>query len=579
MPERRITNLSTLVLGLVLALASPVASQEDDYTFFDTLDVEVVNVEVIVTGPGGEPGRNLSREDFELTEDGKPIEITNFYAVDEDPVEPEAPGQEATTVQVTPPRPADQILHLAVFVDGTTLQPINRRRVFVAVREFFDSQAVQPTNLILASYDGSLEVTQLGRVDPAELDRHLDGLEQVATRGATGEMSRRGILSQLDRASLDPDIAETEAENILGAIQAHAGQQYGQALQSTRALESFVEALAGMPGRKALLYVSGGLPRNPGEALFYAWDNKFGAYARGLGVNVTQQSRQFDTTNELNNLIRHANANRVTFYSVGAGRSGQAGGAVSAEEGSFDLAAMGTSGGGRNWSAGLASIDNANMGSALQEMAAATGGLSMTNSRNFGKLLSNMNRDLGSYYSLGYTPDRERDGKNHRLKVQVRGRDHNVRHRAHYRERTREEGMSGRTRSAVLLGSQQNPLSVALEFGQMAEQKDGLLVPVMVKVPLGKLVLVPQDEVHVGRLGIFICTRDSKGRTSPVQSIDVPIRIPNDQLLTALGQVAGYRMTLLMRPEEHSVAVGVRDELGRVESTVTDLWHPPAPTS
>ena len=139
--------------------------------------------------------------------------------------------------------------------------------------------------------------------------------------------------------------------------------------------------------------------------------------------------------------------------------------------------------------------------------------------------------------------------------------------------------MNGRTRSAVLLGGSENPLEVAMEFGQMAEQKEGLLVPVMVKVPLGKLVLVPQDEVHVGRIGIFICAKDSKGRPSPVQSIDVPIRIPNDQLLTALGQVAGYRMTLLMRPEEHSVAVGVRDELGRVESTVTDLWTPPAPAS
>lgn len=580
MPGKRTTQLFTVALVLVLALAVPATPQEDEYTFFETLDVEVVNVEVIVTGPDGEPVENLRREDFELTEDGEPLEITNFYtvAVDE-PAEPAAAGQEATTVQVTPPRPADQDLHLAVFVDGTTLEPINRRRVFVAVREFFEQQAVRPTNLILASYDGSLEVNSLGKVDAAQLDSHLDALERVATRGATGEMSRRGILGQLDRASLDPERAESEAENILGAIQAFAGQQYGQTRQSTRALEGFVEALAGMPGRKALLYVSGGLPRNPGEALYYAWDNKFGTYARGLGVNVTQEARRFDTTPELNSLIRHANANRVTFYSVGAGRSGQGGGAVSAEEGSFDLAAMGSSGGGRNWTAGLASIDNANMGSSLQEMAAATGGLSMTNSRNFGKLFANMNRDLGSYYSLGYTPDRERDGKNHRIKVSVKGSNYNVRHREHYRERTREEIMNGRTRSALLLGSHENPLEVAMEFGQMTEEKGSLLVPVMVKVPLGKLVLVPQDEVHVGRIGIFICARDSKGRSSPVQSIDVPIRIPNDQLLTALGQVAGYRMTLLMRPEEHSVAVGVRDELGRVESTVTDLWNPPAPAS
>ena len=567
-----------LTLGLALTVAAvAISQQEDDLTFFDTLDVEVVNVEVVVTGPGGEPVRGLTADDFEMTEDGRPVEITNFYTV-EDEAEPTAPEGPSVT-EVTAPTPAAQKLQLAVFVDGTTLEPINRRQVFEAVRGFFDMGGARPSNLILATYDGSLEVSSLGAVGPEELDEHLTLLEQAATRGAMGEMARRGILSQLDRASLDPEIVQSEAESLLGAIQAHAGQQYGEARLSAQALESFVEALAGMPGRKALLYVSGGLARNPGEALYYAWENKFSSFARELGVNVTQESRRFDITPELNRLIRHANANRVTFYSVGAGRGGRGGGAVSAEEGSFDMAAIGTSGGGRNWSAGIASIDAANLGGTLQEMAAATGGLSMTNSRNFAKLLANMNRDLNSYYSLGYTPSRERDGENHRIKVRVKGRNYDVRHREHYRERTREEIMNGRTRSAVLLGGGENPLEVAIEFGQMSEQKEGLLVPVMVKVPLGKLVLLPQDEVHVGRIGIFICARDSKGRTSPVQSIDVPIRIPNDQLLTALGQVAGYRMTLLMRPEEHSVAVGVRDELGRVESTVTDLWNPPAPVS
>ncbi len=571
-----------LAAAVCVGAAAPLAAQQEseDYTFFDTLEIEVVNVDVIVVGPDGEPVRNLGRDDFELTEDGKPVEITNFYAVDEEPAEaaPEAAAPEETTVQVQPPHPADQNLHLAVFVDGTTLEPINRRRVFDAVREFLEQGGARAASLTLATWDGSLEVTPLGKLDPEEIDAHLGVLERAATRGAMQSMSRRGILGQLDRASLDPEIAESEAESVLGAIQAFAGQQYTEALQSTRALEGFVEALAGMPGRKALLYISGGLPRNPGEALFYAWENKFSDYTRGLGVNVTQESRKFDTTPELNRLIRHANANRVTFYSLGAGRGGQAGGSVSAEEGSFDPAAMGTAGGGRNWSAGLASIDSSNSGGTLQELAAATGGLSMTNSRNFGRLLADMNRDLGSYYSLGYTPDRERDGESHRIEVRVKGRGYKVRHRDYYRERTREEVMNGRTRSALLLGSQENPLEVAMEFGpQEPGEKNHLRVPVMVKVPLGKLVLLPQENVHVGRIGIFICARDGKGRSSPVQSVDVPIRIPNDQLLTALGQVAGYRMTLMIRPEEHSVAVGVRDELGRVESTVTDLWRPAAP--
>ena len=59
--------------------------------------------------------------------------------------------------------------------------------------------------------------------------------------------------------------------------------------------------------------------------------------------------------------------------------------------------------------------------------------------------------------------------------------------------------------------------------------------------------------------------------------MEVPIHIPNEKLVEALGGVAGYRMVLLLRPEEHLVAVAVRDELGQVDSTVTDVWSPPAP--
>jgi hypothetical protein len=49
--------------------------------FFESLDVNVVNVEVYVTDRRGEPVSGLGRDDFELYEDGHRVPITNFYAV------------------------------------------------------------------------------------------------------------------------------------------------------------------------------------------------------------------------------------------------------------------------------------------------------------------------------------------------------------------------------------------------------------------------------------------------------------------------------------------------------------------
>jgi hypothetical protein len=143
--------------------------------------------------------------------------------------------------------------------------------------------------------------------------------------------------------------------------------------------------------------------------------------------------------------------------------------------------------------------------------------------------------------------------------------------------------MSDRTLAALLLdagpnpGSNpgQNPLDVALEIGRETKNAKGQLeVEVLVKFPLARLVLVPQGGVHEGKVSVWVSARDLRGRLAPVQEIAVPIRIPNDQLLTALGQTAAYKMPLVLRPEEHRIAVAVRDEIGNVDSTVTAAFKP-----
>ena len=57
------------------------AAQEAPSTdFYETVEVNVVNVEVYVTDKKGNPVTGLTRDDFEILEDGEPIEISNFYA-------------------------------------------------------------------------------------------------------------------------------------------------------------------------------------------------------------------------------------------------------------------------------------------------------------------------------------------------------------------------------------------------------------------------------------------------------------------------------------------------------------------
>ena len=79
-----------LVTALAAAPPAPVAAQgtsaadaaaaqtgagdeQGDATFFEAMDVNVVNVDVYVTGKDGEPVTDLTRDEFEVFEDGCPI--------------------------------------------------------------------------------------------------------------------------------------------------------------------------------------------------------------------------------------------------------------------------------------------------------------------------------------------------------------------------------------------------------------------------------------------------------------------------------------------------------------------------
>lgn len=55
-----------------------VFGQTPDRTFVESVDVEVIEVDVVVTDRKGRPVRGLGREDFELYADGERIEISNF---------------------------------------------------------------------------------------------------------------------------------------------------------------------------------------------------------------------------------------------------------------------------------------------------------------------------------------------------------------------------------------------------------------------------------------------------------------------------------------------------------------------
>jgi hypothetical protein len=330
-----------------------------------------------------------------------------------------------------------------------------------------------------------------------------------------------------------------------------------------------VDAMSGLPGRRALLWVGGGLSLRPSDMLIEAFRRKYeGTELQDL-MNAVE-SFQDDTTNKVEELTQHANAQRVTIYGL-ALPDGSLG--VSAENPGEALLPT-----------DLARQEEFARTFALEIAAAGTGGLAAAPNADPGRFLARIKNEMTSAYLLSYSPTRAPDKKFHSLDVKMRDRRYQIRHREADRDQTTDERMKERTATALLLDAPsdagtENPLEAQVEIeAERPGKRDTVELALLVKVPMAKLVLLPQENVHEGKLRIYVGAKDTRNRLSAITIVDAPIRVPNENLLTALGQTVGVRVTLVVRPGAHRVAAGVWDDLGRAETVVLTRYSP-APAS
>ncbi|HUO87285.1 MAG TPA: VWA domain-containing protein, partial [Thermoanaerobaculia bacterium] len=321
---------------------------------------------------------------------------------------------------------------------------------------------------------------------------------------------------------------------------------HNDAENSIRALKELIGSLGGLPGRKALLYVSEGIPMTAGEDLFALVDARHGRHG-----SSQLMSNRYGLRREFRELVARANANRVTFYSLDAAGGGPHS-SLSAEYGRAASSHV-----------EIAFIEDANRQEPLMQLAEGTGGRAILNTSNFAGGLAGVARDLDTYYSLGYNPPSPGDGRYHQIEVRLKPRGLTARHRHGYRDKTPESRMDDGTLAALLYGAATNPLGIEVRFGRAAPLERGnYRVPVEVRIPMGRIALLPQGDQHHGRLRVSVAVMDTDGETSiPAQQL-FPVSVPSSEIDQAVEAFYTYSAELLMRSGQHQVAVGVSDELG-----------------
>ncbi len=566
--HRRGPVLAVLLLaGVAPAQDKPAGEKRQ---FFETAQVNLINVEVVVTDRSGKPVTGLTQADFEVFEDGRPVAITNFYAA-------ESPGEAtgAAGPPAPPVPPVEQRLSVVVLVDNSGVTGAERNMALRHARDLLATCLRIPhTQAMVVTLDQRVHVRQEFTSDAGLLSAALDKVKGQPTDPTTGAIDNVMIERAMDRLSLtsqptdlgmserrsgieSADFNREEARALLSAIRSSAEASRERVRGLLASMVTFVESLAGFPGRKVVFYLGNGLLLHPGESLMLKWESRFGSANVEQGFSPLLEASRYSLTTDFRDLIAHANADRVTFYAIDAAGSARLT-APSAEQPVLDP------------SPGASITETMGKQQSLQDLTLATGGTTIASTPAASPGLALALGDLETYYSLAYAAPRIGDGKDHSITVKVHREGVVVRYRRHYLDKTADERVIERNLSALLHNSGSNSLDIDVSVGKPLRRDSGTFsVPLVVDVPLGKLVLLPEGQTHRASVSIFLAAKDLDDRiTAPVKR-QFPITVPDDKLATAMGQNVRFIFEMLMTRGPQTVAVSVRDDLGQVEATVS----------
>jgi len=161
---------------------------------------------------------------------------------------------------------------------------VARNRVLFAVKDFVARHVTAGDRVLLASFDGSIRIRQAPTRDPKALVAAVDEITRSAPRGVHASQELRNLLQDLDRSpqssgsrNSGADLAQSDA--AAAGVESYVRQRYEEDRASLAALDSFISSLAGLPGRKAVLFVSGGMALRPGDVALHALAERLGPSA------------------------------------------------------------------------------------------------------------------------------------------------------------------------------------------------------------------------------------------------------------------------------------------------------------
>jgi VWFA-related protein len=547
----RVQSLTSAVLIAALT-AGPMYAQQaaqpktpkpaDLSTLTEHVDVHIIGVDVVVTDRKGNPVTGLTKDDFQVFENGVEKPISNFYEVE---------GK--TTVPVTAvgskpaPAPAareenEQLRRrLILYIDNLSLAPFNRNRVFTQMKAFVKDVMRPGDEAMVATYNRSLKIRTPFTRDPVQVQQTLDAISGESGLGIAARSEVKDVLGRINDA--------TSYDEALANARSYAESVEHDLRQSVESINGLLTTLAGVEGKKVLVLTTEGFQIQPGREVFTAIDDV--ARQKNWQSSSMLEAMSFNGTSLIESIARTANANNITIYPIHAGGLAAGSEGISADNQ-------------QPISYNVSSAAVSNTTESLQMMAELTGGVATTRTNNFAGAFKNIGRDLDSYYSLGYRAGTERVDRQRALEVRVKNKALNVRNRQTFVEKSTFQEMSDRVIANLLYKTKTNDLGVRVKVNTPVPSNELFKVPVEVQIPIDNLTLIQQGEAYMGGFSIFVVVGNKDGDMSDVSRKSHQITIPVTDFGKAKGKYYTYALDLLCERGLNKISIGVVDDVTNV---------------
>ena len=504
------------------------------------VEVHVVNVDVSVTDRSGNPVTGLSKDDFEIFEDGRPQTVTNFLAVTGAQRGSASPAAEFNAHDANRRR-------ILLIIDNNYLSVVDRNRALDTVQKYFDESA--SGEWAVEAIGQKTDMLQPFTTDKALVRAALEKARKMNSSESANDIDRT-ILSNRVVHKTDVTVPEDYKAKVAFAAREQTFRNLMTVQNTARAVVNTARTYSAEEGKKFIVLLTGGMELN----------TTFSAFEKENDRELQQLREQIaEVTDEM---VREANGANFTVHVINARTRG-----MSAPQHDVENRSSGMTGGNLLRNLMNDPIDVADVDSLPLSIALGTGGMYLP-SNDVRQSLQRVDNLTSNFYSLGYSPEHNGDRQYHTIKVRVKRPGVRVANRVGYFDETPEDRLEAMLHLRTQFDSGFGSLPVQVQIGEAAPGERDLIVPVTAEMPLARITVVPQEQSFVGRVHVYCAVFDENGQNIGFSHKTQEVTM--DQQQHSGGGDFHYTMKVHLKKGTFKIVITLRDELSNEIGSKTE---------